>query len=112
MDTSVDLDPFILAASALVDTIEERTDAPPYDRLEMLETWLAAHFYCMAFPRRSSEAAGDVSASYEGRFDLNLGLSRYGQMAMVLDSTGYLKKINMPVKIVTKVGATWLGRTC
>ena len=112
IETGVDLDPFILAASSLVDGIDDRTDAPSDERLQLIETWLAAHFYCMQFPRRSSEAAGDVSASYEGRFDLNLALSRYGQMAMVLDPTGYLKALNMPTKIVTKVGATWLGRKC
>jgi hypothetical protein len=112
VNSGVDLSPFILAASSLVDAIDERTDAPSDERLQLIETWLSAHFYCMQFPRRSSEAAGSVSASYEGRFDLNLALSRYGQMAMVLDPTNYLKKINMPVKFKTKVGAVWLGTKC
>lgn len=95
VDASVDLDPFIAAASAMVDDVAEKAKPALTDeRLELVETWLAAHFYCMRDPRTTSERAGPVAAQYESMVGLNLAVSRYGQQAMVLDRSGILRALS------------------
>lgn len=105
----VDLDPYLLAANELVTEI---CVPAGYDatRLELIERWLAAHFYCVYDPRAQSESAG-VSASYEGSAAMFLERTRYGQMAMILDTAGGLAKLNDETKKgqARTVGVTWLG---
>lgn len=90
LDPSIGLDPFIAAASALVDRIDGIEDS---DAL-LVETWLAAHFYAMRDPRTVSERAGSVGATYQSKIGFNLMLSHYGQMAMTLDPTGALRRMS------------------
>ncbi len=106
VDVAIDLSPFILAASALVDDIVEKSGHDA-DRLRLIETWLAAHFYTVRDPRTTDEKAGTVSASYQSAVDLNLNTSHYGQMAMTLDSSGLLRATS---KIKRKVSVSWLGK--
>lgn len=105
----IPLDPFIETASSVVDEVEANdTDTIlGSSRLELIERWLSAHFYCMRDPRTTSEAAGPVSASYQSRVDLGLKTSHYGQMAITLDSTGYLAALSNGK--VIRAGVTWLG---
>lgn len=105
LDVSIPLDPFIQAANLLVDKI---TPDLGDTTMEVVERWLSAHFYCMRDPRRTSEKAGSVAASYQSKVDLNLYLSHYGQMAMVLDTTGTLRALSHSRK---KTRLTWLGAT-
>jgi len=92
-DETIPLDPFILAASALVDDIAVESGHDDA-RLQLIETWLGAHFYAMRDPRTTSEKAGPVSADYQSKVDLNLYTSHYGQMAMTLDTSGLLRSIS------------------
>jgi len=109
VDPRINLDPFILSASVLVDEIEQnsRSTLTP-ERLELIERWLAAHFYAMRDPRAETERAGSVGVTYQSKVDLNLSLSHYGQMAIVLDTTGTLRLLSEAGKV--RRGAFWLGR--
>lgn len=101
-DVAVDKTPFMTAASILVDKISGLST----EVLTVIETWLAAHFYCMHSPRRVTEKAGDVGATYETKIGFNLALSKYGQMAMTLDTTGTLRGISSGT---VKPRLVWLG---
>ena len=112
LDPTIGLTPFIAVASALVDDIATYTSTHPPDlgsaRLTLIETWLAAHFYCMRDPRPVSEAAGSVSTTYQSKIDLRLFLSHYGQMAATLDTSGYLLTLQES-KGKRTASVTWLG---
>jgi len=105
VDASISLTPFIEAANALVEEIASDS-GHNNARLELIERWLAAHFYAMRDPRVTSERAGPVGASYQSAVALRLNSSQYGQMAMTLDTSGLLNTINAG-KIQVK--AVWLG---
>jgi len=105
VDVAISLDPFIETASALVDDIAVESGHGA-TRLELIERWLAAHFYAIRDPRTTQEKAGTVGASYESKVDLGLNLTRYGQQAMALDSSGLLEGFS---KGKRRVGVTWLG---
>ena len=111
----VAMEPFILTANELVTEVCTGDNGPATAytdaRLELIERWLAAHFYAIRDPRVTSEGAGGVNASYESRVDLGFNLTRYGQMAMMLDSNGGLAKLNEDVKKGGKpsIGVFWPG---
>ncbi len=100
-----DLSPFITAASLLVDEVDAKSDLAS-ENLQVIETWLAAHFYAIRDPRSLVEKAGSVSQTIESKVDLNLSVTRYGQMAMVLDTSGTLRALSNG-RVSLKV--TWLG---
>lgn len=105
VETGVSLDPFIKAAAILVDKVAAKNILSK-ETLKVIETWLAAHFYCMRDPRTVSEKAGQVQASYQSKVDLFLSNSNYGQQAIVLDTTGTLRAINAGVRPARLL---WLG---
>jgi hypothetical protein len=110
VDPSIDLDPFILTASELVTEVCAIASYT-VGRLELIERWLAAHFYAIRDPRTTQERAGSVGANFESKVDLNLALTRYGQQAMMLDTQGGLAALN---KSILSGGSrvasvTWLG---
>lgn len=100
VDGNIDLLPFIETATALVDEVEaaDTNGVLSSTRLELIERWLAAHFYAMRDPRAVSERAGPVGATYQSKVDLGFAASHYGQQAMALDSTGKLKALSDPTK--------------
>ena len=109
------LDPFIEAASFLVDKV--CADDEDYDdaALELIERWLAAHFYHVFDPRRVQERADVISATYEGKSGLYLDFTRYGQQAKLLDFNGHLAALDAEIKNPKKritVDLTWLGKEC
>lgn len=116
VDEAIDLAPFIEIANELV---EECCGDAEYteDRLRIIETWLAAHFYAIRDPRLSSEGAGPISSSFQSRVDLGFDVTHYGQQAMRVDTAGGLAalnattaKPNTSAKKTVKVTATWLGK--
>lgn len=126
VDDSIILTPFISAASSLVDRVEASAEARDLlqdgpgtgdktreDKLQEIETFLAAHFYTLRDPRPTSESAGSVSSTYQSRVDLRLFTSPYGQMAVVLDETGTLEAIQAGNngKQPRRAGMTWAGMT-
>jgi hypothetical protein len=81
-------------------------------RLELIERWLAAHFYTNRDPRLVSERAGSVSADYQSVVGLGFETSHYGQTAMRLDTNGGLARLNTTMKTgSSRIGVTWLGST-
>lgn len=80
-------------------------------RLELIERWLAAHFYAVADPRAAMEKAGPVSQSLQHKVDLNLAVTTYGQQAMLLDTKGGLAALNGQATdgIQRSAGVVWLG---
>lgn len=90
----VDLTPFIEAANSLVDGVcldSDYTDS----RLEIIERWLAAHFYSVKDPRTKQEAAKGLTETYEGQTKYGLLFTRYGQQACVLDIDGNLRQLDV-----------------
>lgn len=117
-----DLTPFIEAAEELVTEVCQNASAlpgipsanqPPYTaaRLAIIEKWLAAHFLAIRDPRFASETTGPASASYQQQVGLNLGLTPYGQQAMLLDTKGGLAWLDKHISQGKRprVGITWLG---
>jgi len=112
---TTDLVPFIEAANQLVTDVCGNYDSDDqYDagKLELIERWLAAHFYAIRDPRAKSEHAGPVGAGYQSKVDLGLDVTHYGQMAKRLDTVGGLAELDERLKkgkrIITP-SLTWLG---
>jgi hypothetical protein len=107
--------PFILVANELVTECCTGTQGPATEytaeRLELIERWLAAHFYTNRDPRMSSESAGGVGGSYQSSVSLGFDTSHYGQTAMRLDTNGGLARLNQDTKKGgrPRVGVKWLG---
>lgn len=98
-DLSVpEVDPFITTASLLVD--EHLTDLLSDALLTQIETYLAAHLITLWEPRAKSESADGVAFSYEGAATgEGLRSSRYGQLVLMLDSTGTLANLDRKKKM-------------
>lgn len=110
-----DLTPFIVVANELVTEICVPAGYAD-SRLELIETWLAAHFYAIRDPRLTSETVGPLSQSIESRVDLGLDVTRYGQMAKRLDTAGGLALLDERMKKgygkFNLSGVTYIGKDC
>jgi|SRR6516225_2052889 hypothetical protein len=81
----------------------------PTSRLELIERNLACHFYVMSDQPYSSNSTSGASASYQGQTKMYLEASKYGQMAITMDSSGWLRA--MYATDTPKVAnALWLGK--
>ena len=111
VDADIAITPFIDAANALV--TECCGDSTVYDatRLELIERWLAAHFYTVRDMRAESEKAGSVSQKLQSKVDLGFDTSHYGQMAMRIDTEGGLAALNEQILKgrVSSIEFSWLG---
>jgi len=95
--TVEDLTPFIAAAEQLVTAMCVPTGKYSDDNLKEIERWLAAHFLAIRSPRYLSESLGPQSHSIALQVGLNLGLTPYGQQAMLLDFLGGLAYLDKHV---------------
>lgn len=69
------------------------------DQLADIETWLAAHFLSTRDQRAAQEQIGqEYRVTYQGKTDMGLNATTYGQMAIALDTSGTLTKIAQGVK--------------
>jgi hypothetical protein len=119
VDSSIPLDPFMETANLLVNRIcvpAKNEDGTPYftddAELEVIERWLSAHFYAVRDPRIQFEAVKSLMTRFESKVELNLNNTRYGQQALVLDTSGELAAYNRTLDkgpIKRRVGAHWLG---
>lgn len=109
--SSIDLDPFIETANALV--TKHCTDSGfTVADLELIERYLAAHFYCIREPRTTRERANIASRETQSRVDIGFDVTHYGQMAMRLDWSGALAALNQQAKKgAISAGVTWIGMT-
>lgn len=110
VDADIDLSPFIETANALVTeccTNSSYTNAT----LELIERWLAAHFYTIRDMRMESERLGAATEKRQSKVDIGFNSSIYGQHAMRLDVRGNLAALDKRTKDGKKdlIAATWLG---
>jgi hypothetical protein len=120
-----DIDPFIepanflvtkLLASAVIPGTTTLWYADDSDGLTLIETWLAAHFCTVDDPRSASEKVGPITQRLQGKIDLGLDSSLYGQNAMRLDISGILSRYNNVAKKDDRIrlnvtgGVRWLGK--
>jgi hypothetical protein len=109
-DVNISLTPFIDSASMIVEracAVLDYTDA----ELELIERWLAAHFYAARDPQLASESIKGASSTYQGQTAMYFESTVYGQRAMQLDVLGGLIAIQNQLKNGKKkyVGIDWLG---
>lgn len=105
--SSVNLDGFIDTASKVVDKVAacagSKLDA---QHLELIERWLAAHFYAAINPSSSggnisSKSIGSASKSFNvAPVGMNFEATPFGQHAMMIDTSGCLKQLTgEPIKL-------------
>ena len=119
IDSGISLTPFIEVANSLVTEVcAAATDSAGtlvYDatRLELIERWLAAHFYCIRDPRASREEVDDVATTYRSVVEIGLNNTHFGQMAMIIDTNGGLARLNKSTEggKSNTVSLSWLGKT-
>lgn len=121
LDDTIDVSPFIDTANLLVNRLcvpaTDADDNPYYtddNELEMIERWLAAHFYAIRDPRNVVSTVESLVDRFESRVDLHLDITRYGQQAMFVDTSGALAEYNRTIAkgpiARRRVGVTWLGQ--
>lgn len=107
------LTPFIETASVIADEVadyaSENSIAITSEKLELIERWLAAHCYCLSDQPYTFKQTKAVSANFQGKTAMYFEATKYGQMAVTLDSTGYLSTISEGNVGVT-VSGIWLGK--
>ena len=111
VDADIDLEPFIETANVLVTKHCVDTSFTAAE-LELIERWLSAHIYTVRDMIAMNERVGSVSAEYQSKVDLGFDSSHYGQMAMRLDWSGALAKLNEQIKKGRETGGptiTWGG---
>lgn len=110
--TSPSLTPFIETASAMVDDAAScATDlGTPISttRLELIERWLAAHYYVQSDQTYASKNTEGAGASFHGQTAMYLEASKYGQTAARLDPTGCLQSVAGAER--KSAGGFWLGK--
>jgi competence protein ComGF len=112
-DSTLKVSFFIETAEQLVDYVDScDTDGTlNTTQLRHIETWLAAHFYAIRDQQYASKKTGDASAVFQGKTDMALDSTQWGQQAMILDVTGKLATINQNAKRgKITAGMTWLGK--
>lgn len=110
VDPTISLDPFIDTANQLV--TEVCVGAGYADgRLEMIERWLAAHFYAMRDPRATQEVARGVGQSLQSAVSYGFKASHFGQQALRLDTAGGLAALDKATERggIRTVSGTYLG---
>ena len=91
-DTIVDT--FITAASALIDQIFSGDTEIGDTLLKELERWLTAHLIASTIHRTASkEKIGEAELTYTGQWGKKLELTPYGQMILLLDTTGKMGNV-------------------
>ncbi len=89
--TSLDLTPFMQAAALLV-AEDLAGSGLTVARKQLIELYLAAHFTAVSEERGSLKSIkiGESEESFGGDFTTGLGLTRFGQMAILFDVSGTL----------------------
>lgn len=112
-DESPSLTPFIETASAVVDDVAACATAKAVTlgdtRLELIERWLAAHYYQQSDQGYASNSTEGASASFHGQTAMYLESTKYGQTAVRLDKSGCLAAIAGGERKVAS--GAWLGKT-
>lgn len=62
--------------------------------LDQIELYLAAHLYSVRDRQLSHKKTADASGTFDGKTEMYLESSLYGQTAILLDTSGFLKRRN------------------
>ena len=77
------------SATEVIDNVFENDTDISTTLLKELERWLAAHMLASTLSRTTSEEKlGDASVKYTGKWGMKLESTPYGQMVLVLDTSG------------------------
>lgn len=105
------LSPYIDTASAVVDDVvscyNEQGLTISAARQELLERWLAAHFYQQSDKGYAAKSSDRASATFQGQTAMYLESTLYGQTVLVLEPKGCLKTAAVGA---VAAGGLWLGR--
>jgi hypothetical protein len=106
--TLPDLAPYVDTASALVDDVAAcaaaKNKALSAARLELLERWMAAHYYTKSDRTFASKSTGGASGAYITDPETP---EPYKSAALDLDTSGCLAAILKR----QRAGGSWLGKT-
>lgn len=111
-DGATSLTPFIETASSITNKVSSNDTDSLLNAtdLELIERWLAAHFYAHSDQLPQSKNTGRASASFQGQTGMVFNSTQYGQTALGLDITGYLAKLQAQASTgPIKASAVWLG---
>lgn len=105
-----ELAPYIRAANLIVSRVNECAtqygETLTSSELRELEAWVAAHCYMCSDQGYTSRNTEGASGQFQGRTDMHLDGTKYGQLAQTLDVSGCLTALG---KQQRAFGA-WLGR--
>ena len=88
-----------IATATLVVTEELADQGLSDDRLTQIELYLAAHFAALNDPRmESEEIGGEYKSKVQGKTEMNLDATFYGQTAKLLDTSGTLAQLGAGLK--------------
>jgi hypothetical protein len=100
----------VQTASAVVSRVDACAKAKNVtltaEELELIECWLAAHFYAVSDKPYASKNTLNASGSFHGRTDMSLDATLYGQQAQVVDYSGCLTAISKHAE----ANAFWAGK--
>lgn len=111
IDSADDVAPFITTANVMVTKVLA-SSGYDVDLLELIERYLAAHYYRIFRPQVTSESVSGVSESITLSIGQQLKQTTYGQQVLMLDVDGYFAQIQGRAetgKGKRKIGMTWLG---
>jgi len=90
--------PFIITAEQFTNRIEayvlSQNKILNIANLTEVQRWLAAHFMTAQEKVTRSEGVGSVSESYDLSTKIGLNNSHYGQTAILLDESGFLRSLD------------------
>ena len=113
-DVGTSMNPFIAVASNLTDKVSDNDSDSVLTASDLyeLERWLAAFFYAQFDPQYSGKETEGEKALFQVGLDGDklLDINRWGRMAMLLDTTGYLSLLNARAKKGRAIASgSWLG---
>lgn len=108
--TQPDLNPFIEAASVMVDRVvmdaAQKSATLTSGEQEMIERWLSAHLYACSDQTYASRNTAGASGSFQGQTGQGLQSTKYGQTAMRLDWSNCLRNQDEQ----QRASVLWLGK--
>lgn len=110
--STISLTPFITAAEALSGKVLASVEDYDADYIDLINTWLSAHFYAIRDPRKAGENLDFMQYKYKDQFKLGLNLesTMYGQQVLLLDVSGSYSQLNNQAGEGKKrLGVVWLG---
>lgn len=110
-DGTADLSFFVTQASVMLTNMvtcaTKKGITITEDNLQVIETYLAAHYYAIADRILTQKTTGRSAATFAGVFEKGLALTPYGQAAMDLDPSGCLSAMTKR----NTIGGFWLGKS-